>query len=287
MEAEKMGIEGEAFLHYIQEQERIRRDELQQYYADRERQRKEQVRQRKDRRRREAEEQKSERQDQGLVLPSVYSVRGPHLPFPQFVDGRDNIDSFVRRFENWATQVELPRQHWSAHLGNTLSGVALDVFTHLPPSSQLDYNVLKRALLARYNLTEEGYRKKFRESDQEAQKETPLQFMCRLNDCFDRWVLQSGVSHDYEGLKWLMVKEQFLNKCGKGLATFVRERAPKDSDELVTHVGLYLEARGLSTINSANQGASSSQPASRNRVDDRAAPRTEGNRRPPTGTSSP
>ncbi|XP_037774704.1 uncharacterized protein LOC119571495 [Penaeus monodon] len=76
-------------------------------------------------------------------------------------------------------------------------------------------NVLKRALLARYNLTEEGYRKKFRESDQEAQKETPLQFMCRLNDCFDRWVLQSGVSHDYEGLKWLMVKEQFLNKCAR------------------------------------------------------------------------
>ncbi|XP_070000757.1 uncharacterized protein [Penaeus vannamei] len=281
MEAEKTGLEGKAFLHYIQEEEEKRHAELQQYYADRERQRKE-------RRRREAEKRKPEQQEQdkGSMLASVYSARGPHFPFPQFVDGRDNVDSFVQRFENWATQVELPRNHWSARLGNTLSRAALDVFTSLPPNSQLDYDILRKALLARYNLTE-GNRKKFQESDREAKKETLLQFMCKLNDHFDRWVFQSGVSQDYEGLKWLMVKEQFLSKCSRELATFVREHALKDNNDLVAHVSLYLEAKGLSMISSPNQGAFTGQPVSKSRVDGYIMKREGGDRRTTTGPPPP
>lgn len=53
------------------------------------------------------------------------------------------------------------------------------------------------------------------------------------------------MSHENEGLKWLMVKEQFLSKYGKELSTFVHEHVPKDSSELVAHVSLYLEARML------------------------------------------
>lgn len=148
IEAEKIGLEREAFLHSKQEQEKMRRDELQQCYADRERQQTAMMRERKDRR---IEEQKSERQEQdkGPMLAGVHSVRGPYLPSPQLIDGRDNIDSVMRRFEDWATQGEFPCKHWSDHLGNTLSRAALDIFTHLPPSSQLDYGELKKAILVR------------------------------------------------------------------------------------------------------------------------------------------
>lgn len=59
-----------------------------------------------------------------------------------------------------------------------------------------------------------------------------------------------------------MVKEQFLSKYGKELSKFVHEHVPKDSSELVAHVSLYLEARGMSTINTTNQEVSTSQSIS-------------------------
>lgn len=85
IEAEKIGLKREAFLHFKQEQEKMRRDELQQCYSDRERQQTAMIRERKDRR---IEEQKSERQEQdkgpvlaGVPLPSLspaYRRSGQH-----------------------------------------------------------------------------------------------------------------------------------------------------------------------------------------------------------------
>ncbi|XP_042866106.1 uncharacterized protein LOC122249375 [Penaeus japonicus] len=297
-EAREFGYQGMEVLTYIEQQEKIRREDedraYQQREADRiqrEKDRKEQIRQRKlqerqleeQRRQREHEEwmmKKQKDQESKPLSTNMRSCKGG-LPFTEFVDGRDSIDSFIQRFENWATHAELPHNQWSIFLGNALSGAALEVYTHLPPSSQLDYEVLKEALLARYNLTEEGYRKKFRESEQESGKETPLQFVCRLNDYFDRWIVQAGVSRDYEGVRWMMVKEQFLSKCSKELATFVRERGPKNSAELIAYAGLFLEARGLPAIGSISKPAQRppiSQNDNRPNSDPRASQRVRGDR---------
>ena len=50
----------------------------------------------------------------------------------------------------------------------------MDIYTRMSDADASDYDKLKKALLTRYNYTEDGYRKKFREATPETE-ETPDQ----------------------------------------------------------------------------------------------------------------
>ena len=104
-----------------------------------------------------------------------------------------------------------------------------------------DYNKLKKALLTRYNYTEDGYRKRFREATPET-VETLDQFVIRLN-YLAKWLELSGSSPaDFDALVDLIVKEQFINACFEDLAMYLLERGPKDLVELTTWAQKYLIA---------------------------------------------
>ena len=97
-----------------------------------------------------------------------------------------------------------------------------------------DYDKLKKALLTRYNYTEDGYRKRFREATPETE-ETPDQFVIRLKNYFAKWLELSGSSPaNFDALIDLIVKEQFINACSEDLAMYLLERGPKDLVELTT-----------------------------------------------------
>ena len=82
-----------------------------------------------------------------------------------------------------------------------------------------DYDKLKKALLTRYNYTEYGYRKMFREATPETE-ETPDQFVIRLKNYLAKWLQLSGSSpQKFVALVDLIVKEQFINACSEDLAT--------------------------------------------------------------------
>ena len=57
----------------------------------------------------------------------------------------------------------------------------MDVYTRMSDADASDYDKLKKALLTRYNYTEDGYRKRFREATPETE-ETPDQFVIRLKN---------------------------------------------------------------------------------------------------------
>ena len=65
------------------------------------------------------------------------------------------------------------RDERATALSALLTGKALDVYSRLPDDTALDYEKVKEALLIRYQLTEEVFKKKYRESDLE-EGETPL-----------------------------------------------------------------------------------------------------------------
>ena len=71
--------------------------------------------------------------------------------------------------------------------------------------------------MKRYDLTEDGYRRKFRVSKPEID-ERPDQFIVRLSTYLIRWLELSKTEKTFEGLKDLIVKEQFINSCPKELA---------------------------------------------------------------------
>lgn len=50
---------------------------------------------------------------------------------------------------------------WASHLSALFSGRALEVYSRLSEEAARDYDKVKIALMKRYDLTEDGYRRKF------------------------------------------------------------------------------------------------------------------------------
>ena len=86
----------------------------------------------------------------------------------------------------------------------------------------------KIALMKRYDLTEAGYRRKFRVSTPETDK-NPDQFLVRLSTYLIRRLELSKTEKTFEGLNDLIVKEQFINSCPKELETL--EEMAKIADQ--------------------------------------------------------
>ena len=153
--------------------------------------------------------------------PMAAGARAPELP--SFVDGKDNLDSYLLRFERYATVVGWEKETWATRLSSLLSGRSLEVYSGLSTEDALNYDRLHLALLKRYNFTEHGYRERFRGAKPEGQ-ETPSQFLVKISNYFDKWVELGSVDKLYEGVMELMVREQFTNSCPKDVAVHLMVR---------------------------------------------------------------
>ena len=145
------------------------------------------------------------------------------LNLPSFIDGKDELDSYLLHFELYAENVSWEKDTWAIKLSALLTGRAMDVYTRMSDTDASNYDKLKKALLTRYNYTEDGYRKRFREATPETE-ETPDQFVIRLKKYLAKWLELSGSSPDN------LDAEQFIND----LAMYLLEKGPKDLVELTT-----------------------------------------------------
>ena len=176
-----------------------------------------------------------------LETSASSSSSAKHPKLPPFVDGKDNLDSYLQRFERFAETSKWRKDAWATSLSALLTGKALDVYSRSSKEVAEDYDRLKEALLKRYELTEDGYRVKFSNSKPEA-GESPEQFGTRLQTYITRWVELSKTEKTYEGLQNLFVKEQFYKACFKELAVYLREKAPEELDEMYKLADQYLVA---------------------------------------------
>ena len=140
-----------------------------------------------------------------------------------FVDGKDDLDAYLQRFERFAATDKWEKTGWASKLSALLSGRALEVYSRLSEEAAQDYDRVKLALMKRYDLTEDGYRRKFRASKPEVD-ESPEQFIVRLDTYLVRWLELLNTERSFEGLKDLIVKEQFIVSSPKELAIHLRER---------------------------------------------------------------
>ena len=104
-----------------------------------------------------------------------------------------------------------------------------------------DYDKVKIALTKRYDLTEDGYRRKFRASKPEVD-ESADQFIVRLVRYLLGCLELSDTERTFDGLKNLIVKEQFIESCPKDLAIHLQERAPETLAKIAKIADQYLEA---------------------------------------------
>ena len=174
-----------------------------------------------------------------VIRRNARIARSPELS--AFIDGRDDLDNYLSRFDRYATVAGWEKEAWTIRLSPLLSGRALEVYYRLSQDEAMDYERLKLALLKRYDFTKFGYRRRFRDAKPEGQ-ESPGQFIVRLKNYFTKWVKLAKVEESFDGVVELMVREQFTKACPKELSVYLNERSPKTLDELATWTDQYLTA---------------------------------------------
>ena len=76
------------------------------------------------------------------------------------------------RFERYATVAGWKKEAWATQLSPLLSGRALEVYSRWSQEEVMDYERLKLALLKRYDFTEFGYLRRFRDAKPEGHIKT-------------------------------------------------------------------------------------------------------------------
>ena len=115
------------------------------------------------------------------------TIKAKSPKIPAFNEGKDEMDSYLLRFERYATAQKWEPDTWATGLSALLQGKALDVYALMPKEDALNYDKLKVALLKRYELTEEGFKRKFKKCRPE-NCETFQQFTTRMKSYFTQWI---------------------------------------------------------------------------------------------------
>lgn len=239
------------------EKEREREREEREREREREREKCEKEREEREKEREEREKERKHEleklQHQSETLSTSRQTANPVLTpkLPPFAEGRDEMDSYLLRFEKFAQAAGWDEGQWAVSLSALLTGKALDIYYRMDTDESSDYSCLKQALLKRYGLTAEGYRRRLRESKPD-QDETPDQFVVRLQSYLKQWIEMSEAEDSRSGLKDLIIREQFMNICPADLRIFLSERRMATLHELVETAQQFLEARGL-TLCELNQ----------------------------------
>ena len=172
-------------------------------------------------------------------------AKAPKIPASN--EGKDEMDSYLLRFERYATAQKWEPDTWATGLSALLQGKALDVYALMPKEDALNYDKLKVALLKRYELTEEGFKRKYKKCRPE-NGETFQQFTTRMKSYFTRWIDMASIEKSYEGLQDLILREQLIFICNRDLELFLRKREPKSLEQASKLADQYKEARYVDIV---------------------------------------
>lgn len=164
----------------------------------------------------------------------------PKLPI--FKDG-DDITSFLVRFERIAQLLSLNNYMYAVRLGSLLSGKAVDIYASLSSEITCNYELLKSALLVRFNKTSEGYRQEFRTA-KIGPNEAYEQSSIRLGRAMTQWVESRTIEKDHEGLKSFMLADQFTASLSPELRLFIKEQNAQNLQTMVRLADNWSTARG-------------------------------------------
>ena len=151
----------------------------------------------------------------------------PIIELPCFDEETDKIDYYLVHFERVASYEGWDIASYPMYLNTLLTGKAREVYCRLPLALANDYRYLKKALLAKYQLTVDDYRRKFFSAKQ-VNGESCTNLCGDLEFNLDQWLELSNIEKTFEGLRELLLREQFLHSCQKDMAMFLKVRAPVD-----------------------------------------------------------
>ncbi|KAI8498470.1 hypothetical protein Bbelb_236720 [Branchiostoma belcheri] len=160
----------------------------------------------------------------GQATAATESTKGPKMP--QFNEGED-VEVYLTTFERLAAANGWSKATWAPKLAALLSGKAREAFVQLSENDSMDYDTVKHAIYAKYELTEEEYRRRFR-TLQKRPTDSYKEWLCQLSVALGRWTDAAERERQKEDdkaqfLTQLMLKEQFLDGCPPDLADKLQE----------------------------------------------------------------
>ena len=187
----ELGCTGKALKQYIENEEKKAAEREKQCIEREERARDRQEKAKEDEHKRELERKEKEsellrqqkehehrreleRRDKDLEIMKLQMTMGKdtkegvtinvHKPkLPKFEEEKDDMDTYLQRFEKVAKTQKWKQEEWVMNLSPLLTGKGLEVYMCMPDDDMDDYGQLKLALLKRYQMTEDGFRKAFKE----------------------------------------------------------------------------------------------------------------------------
>nr|KAG5702720.1 hypothetical protein BaRGS_013357 [Batillaria attramentaria] len=210
------------------------------------------------------------------------------LDLPHFDDQREQLDTFLARFERAARLHKVPTGEWGVHITKLLVDRAADACAALSDVDALDYGRVVEALRACYQLTADEYRRQFRLSKKQ-DGESFRQFATRLNVLLERWRKAAGKDETYAAIVDLVLQEQLLETMSGDLAMHVRLGKPGDVFRAAECAERYVESRraGRRPANvplRASQASKPSGPSQGQGKGQGATSSSTANQNPSTGT---
>ncbi|XP_072170068.1 uncharacterized protein [Diadema setosum] len=185
-------------------------------------------------------------------------LSGLHLKIGKFDENRDRFDAYINKFELFADSQKIPTEFKALYLISNLSGKALEVVNRMEPADRDDYARVKQELMVHFQLTEEGYRRKFRTARPE-KGERPHHFATRLRGYLVQWIELSGIDEEYDKLFDLVLREQFLNNCSKEVVAFLKERDCDSMEVVSKNADVYVNAHGVHTFGQQSKTSDQNQ----------------------------
>ncbi|XP_077393792.1 uncharacterized protein LOC144030989 [Festucalex cinctus] len=139
-----------------------------------------------------------------LAGPDYRTFGDPKIP--QFMAG-DDIENYLLRFERIAKTWGWPEVEWACRLVPLLTGKALEAYTAMDEERAHSYTDLKAALLIKFDVSPETYRRLFR-SMTVPPGENPTETYHRLKGLYRRWIRPG--QHTKEQIGYQVILEQLL-----------------------------------------------------------------------------
>ena len=168
--------------------------------------------------------------------PAIYTPQ-PKIPTYQ---ADEDIENYLLRFERIARTWKWPEAEWACRLVPLLSGKALDAYTTMDEERSHLYRDLKTALLAKFDISPETYRQRFRQTMVQP-GETPTETYHRLKGLYRRWIQPEH--HTKEQIGETVILEQLLRVLPTDVRTWVKEHDPADGLQASTLAQQYINAR--------------------------------------------
>uniref|UniRef100_A0A8B9JUR6 SCAN box domain-containing protein n=1 Tax=Astyanax mexicanus TaxID=7994 RepID=A0A8B9JUR6_ASTMX len=151
----------------------------------------------------------------------------------------DDIEHFLTMFERVAQTAAWPRGSWALHLVPLLDGKARAAYVAMDSADIGDYQKVKDAILRKYEINKDTYRRRFRSSGGR-EEETLRELYTRLKGHYEKWMAPQETSKEEIGDA--IVLEQFLRVVKPDLRSWIIERSPESTLHAVEMAEAYNQA---------------------------------------------